>query len=82
MGLRSRTVDPTPILSISPRTAPPAMSREERLARLAMAAHDAERAAFVAELRRSVWSGAYDPSAEEIAAAVLANRECDTESTP
>ncbi|HEY3268044.1 MAG TPA: hypothetical protein VGM37_14050 [Armatimonadota bacterium] len=74
MGLRSRTAEETPPNCSRGRAGRTRYCKDELLARQAMAKHDAERESFVDELAKSVWSGAYDPSSEEIANAIIRNR--------
>jgi anti-sigma28 factor (negative regulator of flagellin synthesis) len=50
------------------------VSRDERLIRKAMSIHDVERERFVEDLKQAVWNGTYDPSAEEIADALITER--------
>lgn len=77
MGLRSRTADqPMPIdAPVRARRRP--ASREERIARQAMARHDAEREAFLEELRQTVRSGKYRVAGETIADALIEERLAD-----
>ncbi len=78
MGLRSKSASkattPTSFGATPSRTK---TSRDEQLIRKAMEIHDAERERFVDNLKRSVWNGTYDPTAEEIADALLAERSRD-----
>lgn len=57
------------------------MSREERLARLALEIPDLEREQYVEELKRSIWSGEYQPDAESTAKALIEERCQDREQT-
>jgi anti-sigma28 factor (negative regulator of flagellin synthesis) len=57
-----------------------AMSRDEEVVRRGMMAYEATRADLVEELKAGIWSGAYDPDIDEVAAAVIAERESERES--
>jgi hypothetical protein len=51
------------------------MPPDEILVRQGMAAYEAERHGLVDGLKSAVWSGAYSPDPEEVAEALMAERE-------
>ena len=78
MGLRSKSaIQAATPASSGEAPARTKTSRDERLIRKAMDIHDAEREQFVEDLKRSVWNGTYNPTASEIADAILAERRND-----
>lgn len=75
MGPRSKSAaKAAPSVTMGATPSRTKMSPDELRIRKAMEIHDAERERFVEDLKRAVWSGEYDPSAEEIADALLAER--------
>ena len=53
------------------------MSRDEITVRTGMHAYDTERNGLVMDIKAAVWSGAYDPDMDEVAEALLSEREAE-----
>ena len=53
------------------------MSRDEITVRTGMQTYDAERNVLVMGLKAAVWSGAYEPGMDEVAEALLSEREAE-----
>lgn len=53
------------------------MSRDEITVRQGIQAHDEERKSHVAALKTAVWNGTYDPNIDEVADAMLTEREAE-----
>lgn len=74
MKLRSKSVDTAKSTAPLKGSKKPKMSRDEELARTAIAVHDSERERFVQNLKRQVRNGEYSTVAAEIADALLQER--------
>jgi anti-sigma28 factor (negative regulator of flagellin synthesis) len=78
MGLRSREATClTTLTGQAKSNVKSRPARDERLVREAMTTMDMERETYINQLKRDVRSGLYDPSAEEIAEAMISERLSD-----
>lgn len=81
MASRPKSVSGNNTSSTNPGWTRRAMSRDEKLVRQGIMAYEQGREGAVSELKTAVWAGTYDPDLQEVAGAIIVERESQTELT-